>query len=55
MKKPPFNLMLSALMSLGVALCIIGCRQYPGTGADMASSFTPKCSGLFVLQQFRRD
>ena len=41
--------MLSALMSLGVALCIIGCRQYPGNGAEMASSFNPKRSGQFVL------
>jgi len=49
MKKPPFNLVLSASMSLGVALGIIGCRQYPGNGADMASHFTSKCSGLFVL------
>jgi len=36
-------------MSLGVALCIIGCRQYTGTGANMTSSFTPKSSGQFVL------
>jgi len=49
MPKPPFNLVLPALMSMGVALCIISCRQYPGAGADMASHFTPKCSGLFVL------
>jgi len=49
MKKPPFNLLLSALMSRGVALCIIGCWQHPGNGADMASHFIPKCGGLFVL------
>ena len=49
MKKSPLHLLLPALMSLGVALGIIGCRHYPGAGADMASSFTPKCSGLFIL------
>ena len=37
-------------MGLGVALCIIGCRQYTGNGVDTASSYTPKCSGLFVLR-----
>ena len=37
-------------MSLGVALCIIGCRQYTSTSADMTPSFTPKCSGLFFLR-----
>ena len=40
--------MLSALMGLGVALCIIACRQIPGTVADTAP-FIPKCSGRFVL------
>ena len=49
MKNPPFHLVLPALMSLGVALCIIGTRQHTAPGVDMSSSFTPKCSGQFVL------
>jgi hypothetical protein len=50
MKKPPFNLLLSALMGLGVALCIIACRQIPGTVADTAPNYLPKLSGRFVLR-----
>ena len=41
--------MLSALMGLGVALCIIACRQIPGTVAATAPNYIPKCSGRFVL------
>ena len=50
MKKPPFHLVLAALISLGVALCIISTRLQRRTGADRSSSFTPKCSGLFALR-----
>lgn len=42
--------MLPALMTFGVAFCIIGTRQHPDTGAGLASSYTPKCSGRFVLR-----
>ena len=52
MKNSSLHLLLPALMSLGVALGIIGCRQIPSTGADMASGFIPKCTGRLVLSSF---
>ncbi|MDR3412923.1 MAG: hypothetical protein P4L87_18565, partial [Formivibrio sp.] len=49
MKNLPLHLLLPAIMSLGVALGVIVCRQIPGAGADTASNFKPKCTGRFVL------
>ena len=50
MENTPFHLVRSTLICLSVALCIIGCRQYSGTNVNKTTSFTPKCSGLFVLR-----
>jgi Raf kinase inhibitor-like YbhB/YbcL family protein len=50
MKNPPLHLVWPALMSLGIAFCIISTRQPADNGENMASNYASKCSGRFILR-----